>query len=597
MMKRWTAMGCALLFAGAVACGDADDDSPDDIDETGMQMASSVDAESDVTHMAYQIYPVKLEGEERCKPKGFPKERVQKDKPVFTDKDGESTPKQKELLKDMTLPGGLKEFANKPLDEDSEHRFADLMFHGEPGCYKVFVQPMQTVKEDPLEKKKSDDCLLTHGVFDIKPKKFHENVLISQCPGVQDPDGIKDIVAALNKPPKIKDVKVKEKFRECPVNGEKKQALDVCVTGADPDNDPLNFEWALKERIKKEDGKKKKDKKYKFNVLDPFFKKNPETGEYEFFNDERAPGIAGVTNGAPVEFYKNDKRLFKQCLSIEFHPGVEPESFDFQVTVFDKLWDKLKVEGKWKKKLVKFEDWFERRGIKQKIKKDDSSYEKKPILSRDHRQFRSYVDECPVDEFDRKCNYSLGTWKYHRGHSQVTEAMVNDLWLGLTDQEHSEDETYAAFDVFDDETNRIVTGERLCEENDDQEILWISVLRDKTTAYYNLARDYIVASLNLAMVDWAGQGGDYGADIIELVGIVEQVLEGYCEEENLPDDETLSSDLRDKLEGSDLVDEFDFDLSVDAEPSLRTQVQNVLNKFNQSEPETAKNCIHVEGSN
>ncbi len=223
MLKRITAVCVGLAFAGSLACVDGVDDEPDEeVHEQGINLVTNVDTSSDVTHMKYTITPVE------CPNNVNPskKDKGEKQKPIVA----------KKSLKDMTLPGGIPTFENKPFDENSKHQFADYLKMLPVGCYDVDVQPMRS------KKKASKDCqpVSQQGV-EVTKGKTTEILLVSQCKG--DHTGLLDVIAALNHPPTLVDFEIiPNKFVECPKKG-KYVPVKVCARATDPEGDPMVMKW------------------------------------------------------------------------------------------------------------------------------------------------------------------------------------------------------------------------------------------------------------------------------------------------------------------------------------------------------------------
>jgi hypothetical protein len=135
-------------------------------------------------------------------------------------------------LEDMTLPGGIEDFENKPFDADSAHRFTDQYFTLDAGCYEVTATPLDE-KDDRVE-----SCTEVTGQATVQDGQTREIVLISQCENT--PRGGLDIISAINHPPEIDSVKyTPSKFVSCP------DSVQICVEATDPDGDPMRTEWEL----------------------------------------------------------------------------------------------------------------------------------------------------------------------------------------------------------------------------------------------------------------------------------------------------------------------------------------------------------------
>ena len=393
MMKRWTTICCGLAFVGAIACGEADDDMPDE-DVTGMQMAISAHADAPVTHMKYEVY--KLD-DDKCLEDHYKTTEPPEGEPDFT--------KQKKLKKGITLPGGIGKFKKKPFDKNSKHRFADLFLPVDAGCYEVRVTPMRKT-EDLKSKVRAEECLPVEKRVQVEMGKVTEHVLISQCLGPEDGLGAMDIVAALNGPPEMKDIKIKpQKFKKCP-----KRARDVmkfCVEATDPEKDPMNFAWRAKD------------------------------GVTPLVN---VPGIRSVTTKV-----KEERPGFKrECAKIEFDRPAVNRAYKAKVIVFDKVWDKVDDgEGNLVYQKVSFEDWYADRDI------TDEHFD--TIESRATQELKFYVSGCkktdipsypfpPQDKEDGPCNMVVNNSIYDGFHQE--HQGVEPGWTVCVNPRDDDDKPY-----------------------------------------------------------------------------------------------------------------------------------------------------------
>lgn len=209
-IHRISVLVAVFGLAVGVGCADVDDEdpSPDDTDETQLGLTVDFVGDTDVAGFDYTIA-------ECSDQEGIDDSKIVK--------------QQSKDLEDLSLPGMIPEFDNDPFDEDSTHLFADYYTSLPAGCYDVEVQPI-TKSGEP-----SDDCdaALDEGVH-VEEGKTTEALLISQCDGA-DRGGL-DVVAALNHPPKIHELKFSKFNHEC-------DRVKICATASDPDGDPVEFEW------------------------------------------------------------------------------------------------------------------------------------------------------------------------------------------------------------------------------------------------------------------------------------------------------------------------------------------------------------------
>lgn len=514
MKKHLAALSCGLMLAGSVACGDVDDEPDEEVQ--GIQLAAGTYADNDVDEMKYKVYEAdKTNGECPSTEELYPSD--------FTE-DELVLEEQKPLKDDLRLPAGIPSFENSPFHEDSQHEFADLFAHVDAGCYFVYVQPKNRIDEET--KIDSEKCLPTWGSVDVEPNEVTEEVLISQCEQ-QHAAGIMDIVAALNNPPKVDDANVEDnKFNECPAEGNPTETY--CVTAVEPDKDPMNINWVLAD----DDG-----------VIDDQVFFSTKFGEAEGTFHE-IPG-SGIIDAKLTKLEDNivdgERRVRTECLEITFDRLEASTKYNFGVVVYDKLYGN--------DKLVTFEDYFAALGIVEIIEKvEDGEDVVASILSRDHQTLLKYIEECPDGGDLRECNRTMGYWK-HLPDDTVVEAR----WSSLDDEDF-------LFEPFGD------GAEALCG------IDWIDILRTPAqyrNQYYNLARQYITAELNLAK--YGVEDDTVDSDLLKQVN---EVLTSFCSESPFP---PSKSDLDTRVDNT--VEGFD-----DAET-----LQQVLDDFNSTCPDQEQN--------
>lgn len=132
----------------------------------------------------------------------------------------------------LYLPNGIPAFESKPFDPESEHIFGDHYFLLPAGCYDVTSQPLKADSDEA-----SDVCWAGHARnVEVKDGLTTEITLISQCQGPGR--GGLDVVTTLNHPPTIEDLVFEPSKFVSTCNG-----IEICVTGIDPDGDPLEFDW------------------------------------------------------------------------------------------------------------------------------------------------------------------------------------------------------------------------------------------------------------------------------------------------------------------------------------------------------------------
>ncbi len=134
----------------------------------------------------------------------------------------------------FTVIGGTPGFDWSPIAEGSEHFFADLLLPVPSGCYDITAQPITETGEPSLECSSAS----LNGVF-IEQGKISEVVLISQCKNNETTQAA-DIPTLFNTPPAVTGFPY-DPNKHVPRCYEQ----TICATAKDPDNDPIEFEWAL----------------------------------------------------------------------------------------------------------------------------------------------------------------------------------------------------------------------------------------------------------------------------------------------------------------------------------------------------------------
>lgn len=177
---------------------------------TGLQLSADLTGKSDVVAVRFRLTPVDCDS-------GAPS-----GEPWVSDRP----------LEAFTIPGGIADLENNPLDADSAHAFADLFADVTAGCYDVEAAPLAEGGAP------SRVCLSawTNGV-EVLEGQTTEVLLLNQCQG-SDPGGI-DALAALNHEPELSVEFAESKFGRC------EAPRVLCATATDPDRDPLEFAWQL----------------------------------------------------------------------------------------------------------------------------------------------------------------------------------------------------------------------------------------------------------------------------------------------------------------------------------------------------------------
>jgi hypothetical protein len=205
-------MGAAALSLPIAGCGQLKPQSGDGVGKTQLQLTVDIKGNTDVAGMRFTLQQVDCT---TGAPTATPPQVIDKD------------------LEDLTIPDQVPAVANMPLDPNSSHVFADAFLTVAPGCYDVTT--------DPLDKNHnvSSDCAEAHlSKVLVNPEQTTEVFLINQCKG--DPLGAIDVASALNHPPVLQSVMFEgSKFvPRCTPEV-------VCATAKDPDNDPLEWDWAI----------------------------------------------------------------------------------------------------------------------------------------------------------------------------------------------------------------------------------------------------------------------------------------------------------------------------------------------------------------
>jgi hypothetical protein len=202
--------GSALLVCGCVAdqadrvAGSAADE------ETGLAIMAVVaaDPEIDVAYLQYSITRVPCSAGEQIEPL------------------------TREVRAEL-LQGGIPPLGDNPLFADaSRHQFADHFEVVPAGCYDVTATPLA---EDTTV---SADCgqARRNGIR-VEDGLTTEVVLLSQCTGPAV--GALDAAVAFNQPPQLLNLTYSpSKFV---TTG---SAATVCAIAADPNGDPIEFEWS-----------------------------------------------------------------------------------------------------------------------------------------------------------------------------------------------------------------------------------------------------------------------------------------------------------------------------------------------------------------
>ena len=177
---------------------------------TGMAISHTVDPDTDVMRVRYEITRVACTAGEEFEP---------------------LTRNAESAIHDFDLPGDVTDFQTGPIDATGTHQFADHYEVLPVGCYDVNAQPLM---EGGVN---SEDCAsaFANGV-EVEDGMTTEVFLVSQCKGAEL--GGLDAVLALNKPPQVDQLTfAPSKFVQAG------QASMVCATASDPNGDPMEIEW------------------------------------------------------------------------------------------------------------------------------------------------------------------------------------------------------------------------------------------------------------------------------------------------------------------------------------------------------------------
>lgn len=204
MRTRWSVAVAGTL--GAMGAGCNQETAVPERPATGLNVSALVEDGTDVESIDYLIQPVLCyDGS----PNGAP---ISANRP----------------LEDQKIPGGIVELQDMPLDDGSEHLFADYFKVLPAGCYDVIATPT-TAGGTP-----SQDCAraFKQGVVVLEGQTT-EIFMISQCMGV-DP-GALDAIVALNHEPELKDVNFTDSKFACG------SPTEICIEASDSDFDPLEI--------------------------------------------------------------------------------------------------------------------------------------------------------------------------------------------------------------------------------------------------------------------------------------------------------------------------------------------------------------------
>jgi hypothetical protein len=180
-------------------------------------------------------------------------------------------------------------------DDGSNHRFADLFFFTEVGCYSVTAEPLSALFDDGSYTPSALCSAATSSELILveSGKTIEITPLISQCNG--DDDGAIDTPVVLNHPPGVWADEVDNHGYVC-------EPAELCVQAKDADNDALEFVWS-------------------------------QVGGPELFSELVVqPADTFVTGGI---------RIWRQC--IEFGAN-EFGSYEFEVTVYDQNAEGERIE-------------------------------------------------------------------------------------------------------------------------------------------------------------------------------------------------------------------------------------------------------------
>lgn len=211
--KSHVASAALAAMAFSTGCVADSDVPPDEVGNTGLELAVDIVGDTDVAGMMFELQPVScLDGA-----------AIPGAAPIVIVKD----------LEDILLPGGIPEFVDAPFDPDSRHVFADAFLVVEAGCYDVVTTPIDA------EGAPSADCRPASARrVEVVESRTTEVFLINQCDAT-DPGAI-DIGTGLNHAPELISLEFAEsKF------GLRCDQQTICATVLDVDGDPLDFAWNL----------------------------------------------------------------------------------------------------------------------------------------------------------------------------------------------------------------------------------------------------------------------------------------------------------------------------------------------------------------
>lgn len=397
---------CVGLLAAACTGTDVEDVTPEDLSATGLALSMDYLGDTDVKGFRYIVtacgseYPV-----------------VDKNK----------------YLEDLTLPGMIPAFEHKPFDAHSKHLFSDHFMVLPKGCYDVKVIP---IKDD---KQPSKDCAKA-SAHDVKVYDglTTEILLVSQCKG--EKRGGLDVIAALNHPPVIKNLKFDpSKFLKCPEYG--KPEVILCATAYDPDKDPLEFEWTQ-------------------------------------------IGGPDVVKG-PIHV-STEKRYGKVTECVKFVFERESDEYEFKVTVYDLFHSKYSTKEN--PKLIRAEKWYEKNGYGD-------------VKSRASLKFPTYVS-CKKKPYEPEPDAGMDIGDDVGDEDDVVNGKVCPRTQGYWGN-HYDGATPVNQDIpwpiIGAETD---AGLIFCPGDDDPLGLpWVEIMQinpEGGSMWVNLAHQYIAAKLNVA---------------------------------------------------------------------------------------------------
>jgi hypothetical protein len=210
---RFTGILAVALAALAASCMSDNNGGNGNVGQTGTGVALTVDilGDTDVAGFRYVIERDRCAGD-----------TADPDPLVIT---------QDVDLNDVVLPGGS--VGENDFEPGSRHLMADFFVVVPAGCYDVTVLPLTAGGS------LSGDCgSASMEDVVVREELTTEIMLISQCDAPKN--GALDTIVALNHQPLIENLEfIPSKFIfEC-------EALTICVTASDPDNDGLAIDWHL----------------------------------------------------------------------------------------------------------------------------------------------------------------------------------------------------------------------------------------------------------------------------------------------------------------------------------------------------------------